>query len=535
MTYFHALLNENACINEGCEEEMKRNINLIKILVIALSLSSLARATTWYVHPDSTLNSIQAGINYCHAHDTVLVGPSIYYENIVWPNTQGIILVSELGSDSTIIDGQQSGTAITISVDIDTVTVIRGFTVQNGLYEYDGGGISLSGASPKIENNVVQYNAAEFGGGISVESGAPIIQNNSIIHNSGLSSCGGIFCDWSDAIIRNNTISYNSCPGHGAGIYFIKSALLIDNNQITHNSAGMTGGALCWYLSSPTIINNTIENNSADKGGGIYSQGDGTIKFNTICENTATEGGGLYSLAGPDLIRSNTIVTNSADRGGGIYCGSSSTIIFNILCGNSATDLGGGVFCTSSSPAINCNNIHGNTNYGIYNEVSSVIIDAEWNWWGDPTGPYHSTTNPNGLGDWVSDYVDYDPWLDEPFGIEEETTQNILTHLQISPNPFSMLTKIRFGTGGTKSIALAIYDVSGRLVKQFNHLSTQLPQERGFSPQGGGTFNRVITWSGDDNDGVDVPNGVYFLKFTVSSGGKNAVDRTESRKLILIR
>jgi hypothetical protein len=63
-----------------------------------------------------------------------------------------------------------------------------------------------------------------------------------------------------------------------------------------------------------------------------------------------------------------------------------------------------------SSPIIHNNNIAGNY-YGLTNNDSMIIIDAENNWWGDASGPYHPTLNPGGLGDEVSDDVDFDPWL----------------------------------------------------------------------------------------------------------------------------
>jgi hypothetical protein len=48
--------------------------------------------------------------------------------------------------------------------------------------------------------------------------------------------------------------------------------------------------------------------------------------------------------------------------------------------------------------------------WGIYNDDSDVTVSAEDNFWGDADGPRHST-NPAGRGDFVSDYVDFDPWL----------------------------------------------------------------------------------------------------------------------------
>jgi len=37
-------------------------------------------------------------------------------------------------------------------------------------------------------------------------------------------------------------------------------------------------------------------------------------------------------------------------------------------------------------------------------------VDARLNWWGDSFGPYHPLSNPDGLGDAVSDHVLFVPW-----------------------------------------------------------------------------------------------------------------------------
>jgi hypothetical protein len=38
-------------------------------------------------------------------------------------------------------------------------------------------------------------------------------------------------------------------------------------------------------------------------------------------------------------------------------------------------------------------------------------VTAAGNWWGDASGPFHETRNSEGLGDEVSDYVEFSPWL----------------------------------------------------------------------------------------------------------------------------
>jgi hypothetical protein len=54
--------------------------------------------------------------------------------------------------------------------------------------------------------------------------------------------------------------------------------------------------------------------------------------------------------------------------------------------------------------------IHNNSTYGVYNTTNSYI-SAENNYWGDSSGPYNASGNPTGLGNSVSDYVDYYPWI----------------------------------------------------------------------------------------------------------------------------
>ena len=76
------------------------------------------------------------------------------------------------------------------------------------------------------------------------------------------------------------------------------------------------------------------------------------------------------------------------------------------------------------------NNFYNNT-YGVISAPENwttnptyYVFDARYNWWGDASGPYHNTTwtymgepyGPNyGLGDPVSDYVLYVPWLQSVF------------------------------------------------------------------------------------------------------------------------
>ena len=84
------------------------------------------------------------------------------------------------------------------------------------------------------------------------------------------------------------------------------------------------------------------------------------------------------------------------------------------ITGSTLGDNNGGI-CVydDGNLTANFNNIAGNDLLGLYNSAMEEV-DATNNWWGDASGPHHPTTNPSGIGNEVSDNVDFVPWLDSP-------------------------------------------------------------------------------------------------------------------------
>ncbi len=111
-------------------------------------------------------------------------------------------------------------------------------------------------------------------------------------------------------------------------------------------------------------------------------------------------------------------------------------------------------------------------------------------------------------------------------GIEENTgLQSAFGNLQLEafPNPFNKEIQIRYRIlknqmldteHRIQDVRLKIYDVTGQVVKQFNHLTIK-------------PDNQVV-WDGCDNSGRKLPAGVYFGK--LETAGFNVVE-----KLILLR
>ncbi len=114
-------------------------------------------------------------------------------------------------------------------------------------------------------------------------------------------------------------------------------------------------------------------------------------------------------------------------------------------------------------------------------------------------------------------------------GVEETEDRSQIPDvrlLQNYPNPFSGETVIRYACPCPCKVSLKIYDISGRLIRTFNHLSAS---------GGNQPFNQVV-WNGRDESGEKVASGIYFYKLNVKSalgGAKCRVVKT--KKMLLLR
>ncbi|MBK6765270.1 MAG: T9SS type A sorting domain-containing protein [bacterium] len=101
---------------------------------------------------------------------------------------------------------------------------------------------------------------------------------------------------------------------------------------------------------------------------------------------------------------------------------------------------------------------------------SSEPNDARFNYWGDSTGPYHPVLNPDGLGDSVSDSVNFEPWYpDTSFLIDAAREHGTLARefaLAVYPNPFNSVA----------TIALDIPDVFVGSVEVLNILGERVTE-----------------------------------------------------------
>lgn len=340
--------------------------------------------------------TIQAALNAASNGDVVLVQPGLYIENITWPETHGVQLISAGDSSNTTIDGNNTDRVIYFPAGnyYDSTTIVRGFKITNGHIESSyslGGGIALYDADPllielNITGNKITSTSWAYGGGVYCSNSSPNMRYVQIaknkINSSGWAYGGGIYCTDSNPQMRYVQISSNESQGgstFGGGIYCTNSNPQMEfvqiSNNVSHGVRAHGGGMYCTDNTSPVLSNvvissNQLNSNAWCSGGGIYCTyssspmlSNVTISSNRLNSNRWCSGGGMYcnDNSSPTLVNvfiTSNILGDSASSysGGGIYCdNNSSPILINVLIalqvmansGNSYS--GGAIFCRDSS------------------------------------------------------------------------------------------------------------------------------------------------------------------------------------------
>jgi hypothetical protein len=215
-------------------------------------------------------------------------------------------------------------------------------------------------------------------------------------------------------VVRDCAFVSNRVVGLGGGLAIdLGVNLTINGCTFEGNTAG-SGGGIAVSAATAAITDCDISGNTATFGGGLclLSAVETEVADTEITSNMAClEGGGLYSADASYCVRRSTITENAAGTGGALWLlGSEGLVTQTVVADNSAGGLAGGFFIDASPTTISSCDFTGN---GLAVHVvtpSRALADARLNWWGDSSGPYHPILNPAGLGDEVSDSVQFAPW-----------------------------------------------------------------------------------------------------------------------------
>ena len=212
--------------------------------------------------------TIQAGIDASNDGDTVLVAAGTYVENIVWSANTNIHLIGS-GADSTIIDGDFNDCVIKNNEGSGIPSEIRGFTIQNGLTSFSGGGIEIDMVGDLLlKDLIIKNNTAGNGGGVSIEGlggssmiGTHITVENVVFSGNHANGNGGGYHleeDFISTLLRDVTFANNSAGGSGGGISIpgMGDYAVVANSIFWNNSPNDVDGMVIPFYSN---INGGVE------------------------------------------------------------------------------------------------------------------------------------------------------------------------------------------------------------------------------------------------------------------------------------
>ncbi|MCX6638923.1 MAG: right-handed parallel beta-helix repeat-containing protein [bacterium] len=180
-------------------------------------MTLMMATTTWsnVIRVPGDQYPIQAGIDAATAGDTVLTASGTYIgegnKNLDFGG-KNLVLLSESGAESTIIDCQYFGRGFYFHSGETAQAQVIGFMIINGA-EMTGGGILIENSSPTFSNCII-HSCLSYskGGGVAMTQGAPSFINCDVHGNHAVEG-GGISAEYSDILVNSCIIAANSSSG----------------------------------------------------------------------------------------------------------------------------------------------------------------------------------------------------------------------------------------------------------------------------------------------------------------------------------
>ena len=380
--------------------------SILSFFFFALVLPGISHAATLIV--PTNFPTIQLALDAAGSGDVIQVKEGDYSEDID-VKTGLLTLLSVDGPGKAKIIGSPLGKAVTIRSGLGVT--IDGFSIESK----GGTAILHEGGGPTdpvvIINNTLQDGVyGFFAHWLGTMKGTDFTFTGNTV-----SDCGtGLVAEGFDGCtIRICDNTFTDCMGYGIQVGKLDGGMgtdaVISGNHVTLSGpfVGVCGIHVIHAEDTTLVTENKVD--------GPYDYG---IHFEQVgafgkdpaileVEKNVVLGSVLSGMHFGTLAFSTradvSVLHNTVEN-----CGSGfHVILFNNVSGSSAV--------------FNENNITGNS-FGFAND-SLELIDARNNWWGHASGPDDDRlvpvtppyNNPSGLGDRVTAFVDYKPWLSEPW------------------------------------------------------------------------------------------------------------------------
>ncbi len=437
------------------------------------------RGKTLFRVPDD-YEIIQEAIDASSDGDTVLVLPGVYAGSIDFKGRNIVLgsLFITTGDyayiDSTVIDGGQDDRCVAFNNGEDEDAILTGFTLQNGATGF-GGGIYCNGAGPTLSRLLVKDNqATRNGGGIYCTHGSsPTLIQVTVVGNSANGESGGIYCYDNSVPIITNSIFWDNSP-HG-----IPAGLSVSYSDIQNGYEGEGNINRDPLFSAPEIGDYHLTEDSPCLDAGDPESGPDP-------DGTRADMGTFYLHQQPDIsvepdsLEFEGVQTETTD--------SLAVTISNVgQMPLQVTSLG---ICSYNAPfwidePEDTLNIEPDSSYTVWvmfrpyeeNEYfATLIIESN-----DPDEPAVEIPITGTA-------------LEVKYGEGSLPTEFAITG--VHPNPFNASTVVTYTVPKPGTVALSLYDLSGREVAVLSD---------GFSPAG--RFNAIIN---ADN----LATGIYILRLS---------------------
>jgi|GEM_PF-1078754 len=247
-----------------------------------------------------------------------------------------------------------------------------------------------------------------------------------------------IFTDNANATVEiqggNVSADVTWAPGQGTGSFLVSGNITVDAGKTLTLQPGTTvkfsqylwlavNGALLAQGTSASPVRFTGSTESPNWWNSIHIQNSGSaaLDFCYIAYGGYWDNNNLRKDGSGDLALRNCDISHCNGNGLSLLGSSGKHEITFSSFHDNAT----GIYVTTAPDGLafhNCS-FTGNSSWGVYN-TGLPNVDARGNWWGDASGPQNATTNPDGKGDKVSDFVLFDPWKND------QTTSHILAPMR---------------------------------------------------------------------------------------------------------
>ena len=375
--------------------------------------------------------------------------------------------------NETILKNFSPGSIVTFNSGEDSTSVLKGLTLQEGTASH-GGGIHITGSSPKIEHLVILNNTADYGGGIYINGGAPHLDNITL-HGNSANYGGAIFVGGSALDIKNLNISGNMAY-YGAGIYIHESYMHLEYLLIANNESFSEGGAVYSFESNTVLDHVTIVDNFSFNGGGaILAFSNSTLQVqNSILWNNSPQ----EIMFSPWETVNNIAIEHS-----------------NVMAGEEGI----------------LTNNNGNVDWDTTSfDMDPLFCQPE-------SGNYSLALNSpcRNAGNDTLNMGAFEVGCDEILTNIPEIVPGEVSLQNSYPNPFNARTVIPYQLSNSGDVTIEIIDITGGHVKTLKQ-EVHVPG------------NYSVIWNGTDDKGRNVATGTYFCRMKTEG-------YINSKKFLLLR